>query len=191
MAGANQSLNFSVKGAMNMTFYDKMVEIADEWAEQEGASAIDAEAAADYALKQKLYDREPPTKRELCIRDMRRALQHATFSDAQGTEVRAKHALRIVVGEQMQLPLIVYVDPRTAKPDMMYEAFKQNLDAIKNDVRRHAIEKRSYDLNNIYNATLPLFDYDLTQVAEDAMMTGEYDDTYESDDVASPEPTKK
>jgi hypothetical protein len=182
MAGANQSLNFSVKGAMNMTFYDKMVEIADEWAEQEGASAIDAEAAAD---------REPPTKRELCIRDMRRALQHATFSDAQGTEVRAKHALRIVVGEQMQLPLIVYVDPRTAKPDMMYEAFKQNLDAIKNDVRRHAIEKRSYDLNNIYNATLPLFDYDLTQVAEDAMMTGEYDDTYESDDVASPEPTKK
>lgn len=173
-----------------MTFYDKMVEIADEWAEQEGATAIDAEAAADYALKNKLYQRQPPTQRELCIRDMRRALQQVKFVDAQGNEVRAKHALRIV-GEQMELPLIVYVDPRTAKPDQMAEAFKQSLDAIKNDVRRHAIEKRSYDLNNIYNATLPLFDYDFTQVAEDAMMTGEYDDTYEPDDIPDAEPTKK
>jgi hypothetical protein len=173
-----------------MTFYDKMVEIAHEWAELEGASAIDAEAAADYALKKRLYQRQPPTQRELCIRDMRRALQQAKYTDAQGNEVRAKHALRIV-GEQMELPIIVYVDPRTAKPDLMEQAFQQSLDAIKNDVRRHAIEVKSYDLNNIYNATLPLFDYDFTQVAEDAKMTGEYDDTYEPDDLPSPQPTKK
>ena len=102
----------------------------------------------------------------------------------------AKHALRIV-GEQLELPIIVYVDPRTAKPDQMEEAFRQSLDAIKNDVRRHAIEKRSYDLNNIYNATLPLFDYDFNQEAEDAMMTGEYDDTYEADDLPESDPIKK
>ncbi len=174
-----------------MSLYDEMLQIADDWAEQEGASAIDVEAAVDYALKHKLYDRQPPTKRELCLRDMRRALQQAKYIDAQGNEVRAKHALRIV-GEQMELPLIVYVDPRTAKPDVMEEVFQQNLGAIKNDVRRHAIEKRSYDLNNIYNATLPLFDYDFNKVAEDAMMTGEYDDTYEPDDFPSPtESTKK
>jgi hypothetical protein len=173
-----------------MSFHEEMVKIAEEWQEQEGASAIDVEAAVDYALTNKLYRRKPPTQRELCLRDMRRALQQAKFVDAQGNEVRAKHALRIV-GEQILLPLIVYVDPRTAKPDMMYKAFEQNLEAIKNDVRRHAIEKHSYDLNNIYNATLPLFDYDFTPVAEDAMMTGEYDDTYEPDDVPDPEPTNK
>jgi hypothetical protein len=174
-----------------MTFYDKMVEIADEWAEQEGATAIDAEAAADYALTTKQYQRQPPTQRELCIRDMRRALQQVKFTDAQGNEVRAKHALRTFVGEQLDLPIIVYVDPRTAKPGPMEDAFRQSLDAMKNDVRRHAIEKRSYDLNNIYNATLPLFDYNFNQVAEDAMMTGEYDDTYEAEDIPDPEPTKK
>jgi hypothetical protein len=173
-----------------MTFIEEMVKIAEDWQEQEGASAIDVEAAVDYALKNKLYRRQPPSQRELCLRDMRRALQQVKFVDAQGNEVRAKHALRIM-GEQMVLPLIVYVDPRTAKPDLMHEAFKQNLDAIKNDVRRHAIEKHSYDLNNIYNATLPLFDYDFNQVAEDAMMTGEYDDTYEPDDIPDPEPTEK
>lgn len=173
-----------------MSFNDELVKIAERWAKTEGASAIDPEAAADYALKRKLYDRQPPTQRELCIRDMRRALQQAKFVDAQGNEVRAKHALRIV-GEQLELPNIVYVDPRTAKPDQMTEAFEQSLDAIKNDVKRHSIETHSYDLNNIYSATLPLFDYNFTHVAEEAKMTGKYDDNYEPDDLPTPELVKK
>ena len=174
-----------------MSFYEDLVKIAEEHAEREGATAIDPEAAADYALKRRLYDRQPPTQRELCIRDMRRALQAAKFVDAQGNEVRAKHALRIV-GEQMELPIIVYVDPRTAKPALMHDAFNQSLDAIKNDVKRHAIEKQSYDLNNIYNATLPLFNYDFTQVAEEAKLSGKYDDSYDpEDDIPTPALGKK
>jgi len=173
-----------------MSFNDKLVKIAEDWQEQEGASAIDVEAVADYALKHKLYDRPLQTKRELCVRDLRRALQHATHVDAQGMVVRSKRALRIV-GEQLDLPLIIYVDPRTAKPDQMLEVFQQDLDVIKNHVKRHSIEKHSYDLNNIYNETLPLFDYDFRQVAEEAMLTGEYDDTYEPEDVPEPEPTNK
>lgn len=174
-----------------MSFYDEMVKIADEWADQEGATAIDVEAAADYALQHKRYQRQPPTQRELCIRDMRRALQQAKYADAQGNVVRAKHALRIV-GEQIEFPFIVYVDPRTAKPDQMFEAFRQSLEAIENDVRRHSIEKHSYDLNNIYNATLPLFNYDFSKTAEEARMTGQYDDNYEEEDpTLTTEPVKE
>jgi len=173
-----------------MSFNDRLVQIAEDWQEQEGASAIDVEAVADYALKNKLYDRPLQTKRELCIRDVRRALQHATHVDAQGMVVRSKRALRIV-GEQLELELIIYVDPRTAKPDQMLGVFQQDLDAIKNRVKRHSIEKHSYDLNNIYNETLPLVDYDFRQVAEEAMLTGEYDDTYEPEDIPESEPTDK
>jgi len=173
-----------------MSFYDEMVKIADEWADRAGAAAIDVEAAVDYALKSRQYQRQPPTQRELCMRDMRRALQQAKFTDAQGNVVRAKHALRIV-GEQLDFPFVVYVDPRTAKPDQMYEVFKQGLEAIENDVKRHSIEKHSYDLNNIYNATLPLFDYDFNEVAEEAMATGEYDDSYEGDDLPTSEEVEK
>jgi hypothetical protein len=169
-----------------MSFNDDLVRIAEEWAKQEGAAAIDVEAAADYALKKRRYQRQPPTQRELCIRDMRRALQQAKYTDEQGNVVRAKHALRIV-GEQTEFQFVVYVDPRTAKPDQMYEVFSQNLEAIKNDVKRHSIEKHSYDLNNIYNATLPLFDYNFNAIAEEAKMTGEYDDSYEEDDLPTPE----
>src|SRR5438132_3715230 len=128
MGGVSLSLKFWVNKETEMSFYEEMLKIADDWAEQEGASAIDAEAAADYALQHRLYQRQPPTQRELCIRDMRRALQLAKFVDAQGNEVRAKHALRTFVGEQLELPIIVYVDPRTAKPDLMQEAFGQNLE---------------------------------------------------------------
>jgi hypothetical protein len=173
-----------------MSFYDEMVRIAEEYAKREGVSTIDPEAAADYALKRRLYERQAPTQRELCLRDMRRALQQAKYVDAQGNVVRAKHALKIV-GEQLELPMIVYVDPRTAKPDQMFEVFTQNLEAIKNDVKRHSIEKHSYDLNNIYNANLPLFDYDFRLVAEDAKTTGKYDDNYEDADLPVPELLKK
>jgi hypothetical protein len=170
-----------------MSFYDDMVSIADEWAKEEGAAAIDVEAAVEYALRRKLYQRQPPSQRELCTRDMRRALQQAKYKDEQGNVVRAKHALRIV-GEQTEFPFVIYVDPRTAKPDQMYEVFQQGLEGIRNDVKRHSIEKHSYDLNNMYNATLPLFDYNFNSVAEDAKMTGEYDDSYEEDDLPEPAP---
>jgi hypothetical protein len=48
-------------------------------------------------------------------------------------------------------------------------------------LQRHAIEKQSYDLNNLYGVQLPLFDYDFTAQAEDAKMSGVYDDTYNED----------
>ena len=67
------------------------------------------------------------------------------------------------------------------KPDLMQEALRQTWEGIANDVRRHAIEKQSYDLNNLYGAQLSLFDYDFTAQAEDARMTGEYDDSYNED----------
>jgi hypothetical protein len=46
-------------------------------------------------------------------------------------------------------------------------------------------------LNNIYNATLPLFDYNFNSIAEDAKMTGEYDDSYEADDLPIPDLVKE
>lgn len=160
------------------SYYERLNEIMDEWAEKSGSPAIDVDQASDYALQNKLFRRAPMTLKQLCMRDMRRALQTATYTDQQGNKVRARHALRDYVGEQISLPGITYIDPRTAKPDMMEQAFQQSWQGIVNDVKRHAIEIQSYQLNNPYGAQLRLFTYDFTQVAEEARMTGEYDDTY-------------
>jgi hypothetical protein len=58
------------------------------------------------------------------------------------------------------------------------DAFTQSWEGIANDVKRHSIEKQSYDLNNAYGASLPMFDYNFNQVAEEARLSGEYDDSY-------------
>ena len=59
---------------------------------------------------------------------------------------------------------------------MVEEAFTQNWNGIANYVKRHAIEKQSYDLNNTYGMKLPLFDYNFNAHAEEAIISGEYDD---------------
>ena len=71
---------------------------------------------------------------------------------------------------------------RIGKPDMVHEAFTASWKGIGNDVKRHSIEKHSYDLNNAYGAILPMFNYDFTKQAEEARMTGEYDDTFNEEE---------
>ena len=164
------------------SYNQKMFDIMQEWADETGSEVIDVDAASDWAIETGKYKRLPVTPKQQCMRDMRRSLQQTSYKDPQGNEIRIMHAVKNYKGEQMELPITIYVDVRTGKPDLVYEAFKQSFYGIANDVRRHAIEKQSYDLNNLYGATLPLFDYDFTAQAEDARMSGEYDDTYDEDE---------
>lgn len=164
-------------------YYDYLRRLTDEWAEKEGLESIEVEPFTDYAIANKLIPRQPLTLKQQTMRDVRKALQSSTYIDQQGNKVRAKHALKVY---QMELPnmppRIEYIDPRTAKPDKMELAMDQSHEGMKNDVKRHAIEKQSYDLNNPYNAKLRDYDYDFNMVAEDARMSGEYSDDYDDED---------
>lgn len=159
------------------SFNARMLDIMQEWAIETGADAIDVDKASDWALQKGKYTRLPISAKRQCMEDMRRSLQQSTYNDPQGNKVRTMHAVRNYKGEQLTL----WIDARTAKPDLMQEAFKQSHDGIANDVKRHSIEKQSYDLNNPYGVTLEAFDYDFNQQAEDALMSGEYDDSYDDD----------
>lgn len=159
------------------TYYQRVFDIMQEWAIETGATEIDVDRAAQWALAKGKYQRLPISQIEQCKRDMRRSLQQATYIDPQGNEVRTMHAVRNWKGQQLTL----WVDSRTAKPDVMYEALKQSHGGVANDVKRIAIEEQSYNLNNPYGATLPPLTYDFTAVAEDAKLSGEYDDTYDED----------
>lgn len=160
------------------TLYKNLNEIMDEWAIENGTDTIDVDLAADWAVATGRYIREPISPKKQCMQDMRRALQQATYLDPQGNKVRTKHAVRNYKGQQLTL----WVDVRTGKPEIVKEAFTQSWEGIANDVKRHAIEKQSYDLNNAYGTTLPMFDYDFNQQAEEARMSGEYDDTYNDEE---------
>jgi hypothetical protein len=158
-------------------YYQRVFDIMQEWAIETGATEIDVDRAAEWAIANKKYQRLPISAIEQCKRDMRRSLQQSTYTDPQGNEVRTMHAVRNWKGQQMTL----WIDVRTAKPDVMFEALKQSHNGVANDVKRLAIEKHSYDLNNPYGATLPELSFDFTAVAEEAKLSGEYDDTYDED----------
>jgi hypothetical protein len=149
-----------------------------DWATETGADTFNVEQASAWAVENNLYQKPPISAKQQCMQDMRRVLQQLTHVDPQGNKVRTMHAIRGYKGEQMTL----WVDVRIAKPDLAKEAFTQSHAGIGNDVKRHSIEKQSYDLNNPYGATLPDYNYDFTQLAEDAKLSGEYDDSYDDDD---------
>lgn len=155
------------------TFYMKIGDIMDQWAAEHHTDVIDPDLASDWAVEMGLYNREPISAKKQCLQDMRRALQQQTYIDPQGNKIRTKHAVRDYKGQQTTM----WVDVRIGKPEIVKEAFTQSWKGIANDVKRHAIEKQSYDLNNRYDALLPIFDYNFNQEAEAAKMTGEYDDT--------------
>lgn len=162
-------------------YYEHLNRVMDEWAEKEGVDAIDVDKASDYAIANNLIPRLPLTLKQQTMRDMRRALQAKTYIDPQGNKVRARHALRHYQMELPNMPTVQYIDPRTAKPDPMEKVLDQIFEGIKNDVKRHAIEKQSYDLNNVYDATLHEYNYDFRAIADDARMTGKYDDELPED----------
>lgn len=164
---------------VDKTYTASMIEIAEDWRIEHGVEEIDIDLAADWAVDTDRYQREPISRKQQCRQDLLRALQRQKYDDPQGRSVRTHHNVKLEwQGEQLSL----FVDVRIAKPNVMQQVFAQNFDRIKSDVRRHSVEKQSYDDNNPYGVQLLPFDYDMNPVADEARLSGVYDDSYEDDD---------
>lgn len=158
-----------------------LLKILSDWQAENDTNVIDFKACSVWANETGRYQKPPIPPEKQCEAELRRVVKRATYTNARGEKIRIYGAARLsYLGEQ--LPLF-YVDMRIAKPDVAKDVFDHNYERIKNDVRRHSIEKQSYDDFNPYAAQLPFYDYDFNQSAEDARMTGEYDDSYEEDDL--------
>lgn len=157
------------------------IKIMQLWQNLNNTDDIDYKAISAWAVEQGYYKKKPITAEEQCEADLRKAIKHATYKDPQGHKVRIFGIPRVEFeGEILTLSP---QDMRYAKPEIAQNVFELNYKGIANDVKRHSIEKQSYDDNNPYGATLPLFDYDFNQVAANAVMTGQYDDTYDEEDL--------
>ena len=157
-------------------------EILRLWQEEaEDTEVIDFKAATKFAIDNDLYNKPPITTEQQCEADLRRYVKRATYLNERREKIRIYGSVRIK-DEAEQMTFQFYVDMRIAKPSVAKDVFDQNYARIRNDVRRHSIEKQSYDDFNPYAAQLPFYDYNFTQDAEDARLTGEYDDSYDDDD---------
>ncbi len=165
---------------MSSNYDVKMLDILKRWQEAHGNAVINFKAASAWAKENNLYDREPISAEKQCENDMRIAVRRAHYTDPQNRKVRIYGAAKLKY-EGEQLPLI-YVDMRTANPDVAKDVFDLKHNGMKNDVRRHSIEKQSYDDNNPYRATLEPYDYNFNDVAEDARLSGTYEEPEEDEE---------
>lgn len=163
-------------------YYDYLYGQIVEWAEKEGIEEIEVEPFSDYAIAHKLPLRPPLTLKQQTMKDVATALQKKTYIDPQGNKVRTKHAVRIAQPDLPHMPpRIEYVDSQTGKPDLMEMAMDQSYEGLENYVKRHAIETQSYNLNSPYQRKLRDYNYDFRAVAQDARMTGKYNDEWDDD----------
>ena len=158
---------------MAKSFASQLVELVEEYMQAHQVEEVDLDDVSAWACRTEKYQRPPISMQKQCRREMARALRQTRHIDPQEREVRTKHAVEIKLkGEQF----VLWVDIRTAKPNTMRKSFSQNRERIACDVRRHSTDVDSYNDNNLYGATLPLFDYDFNKDLVEAKMSGLYDD---------------
>jgi len=162
---------------MPRDFYPRKLEdIMQQWKEEHNAPAVLLKLAAEWAVKNNLFQGKPISVEEQCEREMRRVLQQQRYTDPQGRNPRTKLAVKIEYEGRQQT---LWVDVRYDKPVLIETAFEQNHKRIENDVKRESMEVQSFNDNNKFGYQMKLFDYNLNPIANDARSSGVYDDTYD------------
>lgn len=154
----------------------EILDFAFQYKAETGAEAIDLDALASWAITTGHYKRPPKSMHQRAKEDISRALRSARHQDPQGRTVRSMHPVPLgVVGEQQPIDF-AWVDMRTAEPLQMRAALSYRRNMIYSDVRRHRDDTDSYNDNNLYNAQIPIFDYDFNKDLAEAALPSDYDE---------------
>ena len=157
----------------------QLMDTIEEYMQEHGVEEIDLDDVSRWACETGRYQRHTISMQKQCRNEMARALRQARHTDPQGREVRTKHAVEIKYsGEQM----VLWVDIRTANPNIMRMSFTQNRERIVNDVKRHSTDVDSYNDNNLYGTAIPTYDYNFNIDLEESKMSGTYND--DGDDMS-------
>lgn len=147
--------------------------IVHEFMIEFGTETVSLEAVAKWAIRTGRWQRPPKTQEQICKDELARALRSERHIDPQGRLVRTMHSIKI---EGADRPLWEWEDIRTAQPERMRTAFSQRRQGILADVLRHKDDVDSYNANNMYNAQLPLFDYNFNLDIEEGSLPTDYDE---------------
>lgn len=166
------------------TLRRQLQSIVHDYMEEFGVDEVDLDVVAQWALDTGRYQRKPLDMLKQCKRELSRALRSEHHVDPQGREVRTMHPVRVKDGPEQ---LVIWADIRNAKPSHMRVSLQQRRQAILRDCYRHSVDTESYNDNNTFKVTLPLFSYDFnTDLDELKLPTdypeGEADTDFDEDD---------
>lgn len=156
-----------VKKSLNQQLQD----IVDDYTEEFQVEEIDLDAVSEWAVETKRYQRKIISLAKQCKRELARALRSEHFHDPQGREPRKWHPVRISSGPEQ---MVLWVEFTKAKPNHMRISLQQRRQGILGRVRQHKTDLDSYNDNNSFKVTLPLFDYDFNKDIEEGALPTEY-----------------
>jgi hypothetical protein len=151
------------------------------WQIKTGSHDVDYDAVREFIKRENLLDIQPITVDEQIDALLRQAVQHESRITRRGRKVRKFGVPRLFSnGEMITLPP---TELEYAAPDIAQTVFDANFDNGVSALKRVAIEEDEYNDYNLFGATLPERDWDLTDVMEDAVSTGVYDDSFDESEL--------
>lgn len=139
--------------------------ILDDFAAETGATEIDMNAAAEWALANGRWPTQPFDPVKDCARQLSRAAREEMITDAQGRDVRKRHCYVIVEPDGQKRWR--WIDIVTAAPEPMHKSLQARRRMALGDVQQLATDLSSYNDNNHYGAQLEMsfnFDEDLAEM---------------------------
>ena len=148
--------------------------IVDDYMREFKVDEVDLDSVADWAVETGRYQRKTITIAKQCKRELARVMRSEHLVDPQGREPRKWHSVRVGTGPEQ---LILWAKFTKAKPPHMRISLQQRRMGILGRVRQHKTDLDSYNDNNSFKATLPLFDYDFNKDLEEGQYPTDYPDS--------------
>lgn len=155
--------------------------VIEYWQNKNHTHEVDYKAITEFAIDNELLPVRTITKEEQIEGLLRRAVKTLTWKNPKGHKVKIYGTPRwLIDGELVTLPP---VDMRYAKPDIAKTVLDADYEGMANDVKKHAISHESYNDNNLFNATIPEYDYNFNHLAQEARESGVYDDSFDESEL--------
>lgn len=156
---------------------------------QENGQPVEPHRVADWACDKGIYNKPPITMAERLSQELSRWLGAEHFTDPQGRDVKANHAVIVEVQTpkgprkiSRWLPLF------DAPPLHIKTSFQQRRRSLYGDARQLHMDWESYNDNNNFKAKLPAMNFDLNEDIKESKLPTDYPtdapDDFDGDDEA-------
>jgi len=138
----------------------QLLHLYTQYKDETGAEEVNLDDVYEWASAQGMYVEPPSSPSARFKRDLSRALRSQHHLDPQHREVRTNLP---VVKQSGPRAVVLWADQRTAKPTHVHLYLQQSRKGIFASCKRHKVINESYNDNNLFNAQIPLFDYDFNK----------------------------
>lgn len=156
---------------------------------QEDGEAIEPHKVAEWACGKGIYNKPPLTMAERLAQELSRWLGAEHFTDPQGRNPKANHAvIREVMTPKGPKKVSRWMPLFEAPPEFITESFQLRRRSLSGDARQLHIDWESYIDNNKFGAKLKPINYDLNEDIKESKYPTEYpsdapDDFDPDDDI--------